>query len=172
MFGRAPMFMPMEAPPQMYAPQAYAPQAYAPQAYAPPPHAPSPYATPVAAPQSSWTRPAQAPAPVSAPPAPRTWRGQETEDAKLNLPSPEQLGLNRPPAPVVARLDWTAVHERLDRLGATCFHLEKLARGARVTCLLPTAKADCTHRIEAVADSEAEAVALAVAQAERWVNGK
>jgi hypothetical protein len=169
MFGRVPTYMPMEAPPQAYAPQAYAPQSYAPQSYAP-----QNYAPPPPAPQSQWAQTSHpTPAPqASLPSTPRAWRGQESEDARLQLPAPEQLGLDRPATPTASRLDWAAVHQRLDRLGATCFHLEKLAHGARVTCLLPTAKADCSHRVEAVADSEAEAVALAVNQAEQWANGK
>lgn len=169
MFGRVPTnFVPMEMAPQTYAPpQAYAPQPYAAQPYAPPAPRPQPWAP------SNTTHPAPLPvANVPTPASPRTWRGQDAEDTRLQLPAPEQLGLNRPAAPIAPHLDWTAVHQRLDRLGATCFHLEKLARGARVTCLLPTAKADCSHRIEAVADSEAEAVSLAVAQAEQWASGK
>ena len=148
-----------------HAPQGYAPQNYAPQTYAPPSPAPQQWARP---PQPQTSHPAA----TAQATAPRTWRGQDAENARLQLPPPEQLGLNQPAAPAAARLDWAAVHQRLDRLGATCFHLEKLARGARVTCLLPTAKADCAHRIEAVADSEAEAVALAVGQAEQWAIGK
>jgi hypothetical protein len=171
MFGGSPNFMPMDSYPQPYppqgfaAPQTYAPRAYAPQAYAPP--------------QQQWARPTAAQshpaqtAQANVQPAPRTYRGQESEDVRLQLPSPEQLGLNRPAASAApAAVDWATVHQRLDRLGATCFHMEKLTRGARVTCVLPTAKADYSHRIEAVADSEAEAVALAVTQAEQWAVGK
>jgi hypothetical protein len=124
--------------------------------------------------------PAWAAAPSAAPPstpAPRYIpRAKESDDEnhRLQLPSPEQLGLTaNAVAASVPRLDWSAIHQRLDQLGATCFHLEKLARGCRVTCLLPTAQADRSHRIEAEAATEAEAVAIAVTQAESWArNGK
>lgn len=163
MFGRVPNFVPAYGQPMEAYPQAYVP----PPTYA----APAPqYARPMAA-QAS--HPAAAPAATFQAP-PRAVRAQaNTDETRLELPSPEQLGLNRPAAPAnPARVDWASVHDRLDRLGATCFHVEKLAKGARVTCLLPTSKADCAHRIEAVAGSEAEAVALAVNQAEQWAHAK
>ncbi|MCI0456012.1 MAG: hypothetical protein L0Z62_03410 [Gemmataceae bacterium] len=66
-------------------------------------------------------------------------------------------------------LDWTAVHRRLDLLGATCLHLEKLPQGGcRFTCLLPTTQPSRNHRIETQAASEAEAVRLALQKAEEW----
>jgi len=59
--------------------------------------------------------------------------------------------------------------DRLDRLGATCFHLERLPEGAcRITCLLPTAQQGRSHRIEAVASSEGDAVRLILAKAQEW----
>lgn len=132
--------------------------------------------------------PVQRPQPLPAarpttPPAPR-YRAQAPEEpteigrpvgivppqrASLNMPSPEQLGVApaRPAAEV--GLDWSTAHRRLDRLGAVCFHMEKLPRGGvRVTCLLPTAQPDRSHRIEAEAGSEIEAVQIILDRAETW----
>jgi hypothetical protein len=89
------------------------------------------------------------------------------------MPTPEQLGLAPVrPAAAVADTDWAAVHRRLDRLGATCFHLEKATGGTRITCLLPTAQAGRSHRVEAQAASEGDAVRLALDQAEEWARQK
>jgi hypothetical protein len=89
----------------------------------------------------------------------------------LTLPSPESLGVTASAAPNASDADWTAVlHRRLKGLGATCFQVEQLNPGSecRITCLLPTRDPGRTHRIEARAASEAEAVRLALAQAEDW----
>jgi hypothetical protein len=99
--------------------------------------------------------PPVAPAPVNA--------------APLILPSPEQLGIARSDKAAPAAVDWTAARRRLDQVGATCFHLEKLTTGGyRFTCLLPTAQAGRNHHVEAVAASEAEVVRLALEQSEQW----
>jgi hypothetical protein len=91
--------------------------------------------------------------------------------ALLNMPSPEQLGVAT--ARPAGDIDWDATHRRLDRLGALCFHREKLDRGGyRFTCLLPTSQADRTHRVEVVAATEAEAVRLALEKAEEWAGGR
>ncbi len=90
------------------------------------------------------------------------------------MPTPEQLGV----APVSladgGNLDWTAVHDKLDRLGAVCFRLDKLdGGGCRFVCFLPTPHAGITHRVDAEAASAADAVRLVLTQAEQWVrNGK
>lgn len=127
--------------------------------------------------------------PLPVPPAP-TIRGQSAEEAKpapvwptpgvvaavaapplppapLAIPAPEQLGLSpaRPMEPV--QLDWAAARTRLDQLGATCFHLEKLDNGWRFTCLLPTAEAGKQRRIDVEAATEAEAVQAALERAEK-----
>src|SRR5262245_26241186 len=132
MIGRVPTFMPMEMAPQYQVPQTYAAPA-------------QPYAAPAAAPRAAWAQP-HASHPPQTPnanlPSPRTWRGQDADDPRLQLPSPEQLGLHHSAPTAAKTVDWTAVHQRLDRLGATCFHMEKLERGSRVTCVLPTSKAD------------------------------
>jgi hypothetical protein len=91
----------------------------------------------------------------------------------LHIPSPEELGVAAVGPAARPNIDWTAVHERLDRLGATCFHKETLAEGGcRITCLLPTGEANRHHRIEAQADSEAEAIRLTLAKADEWANSR
>jgi hypothetical protein len=84
----------------------------------------------------------------------------------LALPSPEQLGIvgNTAPEPTV---DWTAVHRRLDTLGATCFHMEKTATGGcKVTCLIPAGQPGQQQHLEAQAASKAAAVQLVLERAE------
>jgi hypothetical protein len=89
------------------------------------------------------------------------------------MPSPEALGVSTFQRAEQLDIDWKSVHERLNQLGATCFHQERLPQGAyRVTCLLPTRQSKVTHRIEAEASTEAECVHLALARAEEWVKGQ
>jgi hypothetical protein len=89
------------------------------------------------------------------------------------MPSPEALGVTSFKRENPPSTDWTAVHTQLDRLGATCLHVERTPNGAnRITCLLPTNRPDRTHRIEAEASSEAEAVRLVLAQANEWAHGR
>lgn len=90
---------------------------------------------------------------------------------RLALPSPEDLGVTAARLAQPDSLDWSAAHRQLDRLGATCFHLEKTAQGGcLVTCLLPTNQQNRTRRIEAQGSNEAEAVQLVLQQAEEWNN--
>jgi hypothetical protein len=85
------------------------------------------------------------------------------------MPTPEELGVAAVKRPENATIDWGAVHEQLDRLGATCFHLERMSGGAcRITCLLPTDQQGRSHCIEASASSEAEAIRLILAKAQEW----
>src|SRR5437763_3610054 len=144
---------------------------------------------PVAGP--TFARPAQqqaAPAfaqPAAAIPAPR-FRAQSPDEPVSNelrtspsprpvalaMPSPEQLGIAAANAPTGA-LDWTAANRRLALLGAISSHRERLPQGGfRFVCLLPTTQADRTHRIEAVATTEAEAVRVALQKAEEWAAGE
>src|SRR5262245_43958491 len=99
--------------------------------------------------------PAPTPAPAPAPPA------------RVHLPTPGELGVAaQAPAPA---LDWTATRRRLNELGAVTFQLQQTSGGWRFACQLRTAVAGQLHRIEtAPVASEAEAVALAMAEAERW----
>jgi hypothetical protein len=88
------------------------------------------------------------------------------------MPSPQELGVADVKLPANLSIDWTAVHNQLDRLGATCFHLERAATGGyRITCLLPTNQPGRTHRIEAEAPTEAEAVQLALSKVRQWADG-
>lgn len=122
------------------------------------------------------------PAPASLPPAylppaaPRPTVRLQSEDeappqapppSPLTLPSPEQLGIVGN-AVAEATVDWTAVHRRLDALGATCFHMEKTTTGCcKVTCLLPAAQPGRQQHLEAQAASKAEAVQLVLERAEQ-----
>jgi hypothetical protein len=97
----------------------------------------------------------------------------ESRPVALVLPSPEQLGVTcaRPTSPPT--LDWTALHQKLDHLGATCFHRERLSDGGcRVTCLLATSKPGQCHRVEAEAGTADQAARLMLARAEEWAARK
>jgi hypothetical protein len=64
--------------------------------------------------------------------------------------------------------DWLPGYRRLLDLGAYSFRIDRMpAGGFHITCLLP-APAQRIHRIETQAASEAEAVRLAVEDAERY----
>lgn len=85
------------------------------------------------------------------------------------MPSPEELGIARPPTPQTSGDgQWEAAHRRLRQLGAICYRLDRLPQGYRFTCLLPTASETRSHRVEAQAATEAEAVLLVLDQAEQW----
>lgn len=89
----------------------------------------------------------------------------------IAMPSPEQLGV-APAQADAGGFDWSGAHRRLDLLGAVACQRERLAQGGyRFTCVLPTTQADRTHRVEAVAASEEEAVRLALQRAEAWAAG-
>jgi|SRR5262249_32095345 len=102
-----------------------------------------------------------------------TVRGQNQEldriaarPQKLDMPSPEALGIQRRNN---AEVDWSNVQRRLSRLSITSFHSEKLANGGyRFTCVLPSL--DRPQRIEAEALHEADAIDQAFRQAEEWVS--
>lgn len=90
---------------------------------------------------------------------------RETRPTSLQLPAPEQLGVNSPPSGT----DWARVHQRLEQMGAVCFHLDKLSTGNyRVSCVLPSQTPDRTRHIDVEAGSKDEAVTLALAKAEEW----
>lgn len=140
-----------------------------PQYAAPPMPMPAPRPAP---PQP--VRPA-APAPVAAPRP--VARGNDTPAPPpplppLRLPKPAALGIAAAVASEVA-VDWADVRGRMERLGAVGFAFEKTAAGLfRVTCLMPTAVPDAPHRIGAEADSEGEAVRLALSRVDEWLRGK
>jgi hypothetical protein len=99
------------------------------------------------------------------PPAPPAVRARDA--SPVMIPSPQELGIAGVRSAQAA--DWGALHQRLERLGASSTHAEKLGQDRfRFTCLLPTDKPNLLHRVEAEAGSEAEAVRLVLAEAEAW----
>jgi hypothetical protein len=135
----------------------------------PPGYGPVPYAQLPAPRPAAPVRTAQAPAP-----RPPVVRAQMAEDvvspariAPVAMPSPDQLGVNVRPA--AGACDWTAIHRRMQELGVVSFQMDRLnADVFQITCLLPTAEAGRTHRIEAHGSTEAEAVRCALDEAQRW----
>jgi hypothetical protein len=143
---------------------------------------PGGYAVPAPAqtvrPAPAPNRTAQGPAPTQGRPV--IPRGQSPEEPPplplprppdrpretVTLPTPEQLGLTpaRSPAGEAAGLD-----RRLQNLNAVGFRMTKVA-GDRwlVVCELPTAQPDRTHRVEAEAATQAEAVRAVLDRAEQW----
>ncbi|MCI0377730.1 MAG: hypothetical protein L0215_09000 [Gemmataceae bacterium] len=94
---------------------------------------------------------------------------------RLVLPSPEQLGIQSAvlPASVPAQLDWNQAHARLQQLGALGFHLDRLPQGGfRATFYLPSPQRQSTQLVEAVAQTEAAAVAAALERAELFTARK
>jgi hypothetical protein len=116
--------------------------------------------------------------------------GRNQPNTRVSLPTPEQLGLinsgeaeanraliagntaSRPASgsSQKATLDWTEARQRLDRIGASAYRLEKVADGGfRFTCTLPYPQSQTQERqFEAQATGEAQAVELVLRQAERW----
>jgi len=93
----------------------------------------------------------------------------ENRFSMLAMPSPEQLGIVQRQSKPGDGADWTQTRRRLERLGAISFQMEKMDRGGfRFLCLLPTGKPGCTHRVEAVAASEAEAIRMVLLESEDW----
>ena len=89
----------------------------------------------------------------------------------IRLPSPEELGLgtDKPALAIENRpTDWTAVHARLDRLGATS--LQVLHSGGQlvhIVGMFPTGE-NRVHRVEANGANEAEALRLFLEQVDEW----
>jgi hypothetical protein len=99
-------------------------------------------------------------------------RPAEIKEVLLMMPSPEQLGV-RETRKAESTVDWDLVHRRFHEAGATCFQLDNHPQGGcRLTCLLPTVNPDRTHRIEAVAATEAEVARLALERLEEWTRTK
>lgn len=194
MIGGSPIFSApvMPAYPQGYAPQAQGyPQPYAgqqpyPQGYAAQPAYPQAYPAqqPGAANWSgqpqAWTQPAPASAVAATTPAPK-FRMQMAEEtpapapprpAFVRMPTPTELGVTEAPAQGGAP-PWTKVHQRLEQLGASSYHLDRLPQGGyRFTCFLPTHQTDTAHRIQADAASEGQAISLVLDKAEEWAQTK
>ena len=109
------------------------------------------------------------------PPRPRI-RLQAPEDPprvtprNLTLPPPDKLGLT--PKTVQATVDWNVTRARLQQLGATNYRVDYLgADGFRVRLLL-NGQAGSMHEIETTAGTDAEALAVALEQAEQWKKAK
>lgn len=174
----SPSFIP-SAPPQVYPGPRYASQPMSPPAappgwaqaappgggYAPPP----PPTAPIARGRAE-EEPASEAAPQLAPArAEQQSTPEETPREPLRLPSPEELGVDSPAAKSQAVINWTQVHRQLARLGALSFYQQKLPGGGyRVTFLLPAGKEGRAHHVEAIAETDAEAVLLALDRAEKW----
>jgi hypothetical protein len=111
----------------------------------------------------------QQPRPTPVRPAPPVVRGQIPEEApvrpaaiKLDMPSPEALGVTVPVAPP----SWTDLRVQLDRIGATGFALDPLPEGGyRFRCQVLTANGPTT--VEGRAATEAEAVQRVLEQIRR-----
>jgi hypothetical protein len=95
-------------------------------------------------------------------------RGQIPDEApvrpslKLDMPSPEALGVVVPAAPP----NWTDLRVRLDRIGATGFSLDLLPEGGyRFRCQVLTANGPRT--VEGRAATEGEAVQRVLGQVRR-----
>jgi hypothetical protein len=179
MIGRAPMMLPPQyvAGPVQSFPAPQPGQVQAPKQWLPPRVQPAQQAQ-VKPPTAVAQQPVQ---PIVArgmrgddPPLPQVRPATNTnlKASPLKLPSPEELGVApRPPLPAtpVAKVDWNAAHDSLQRLGGTGFQLAQLADGRfRVGFVLRTNQADQVHHIEATAATQADAVASALAHAEQW----
>jgi hypothetical protein len=73
-----------------------------------------------------------------------------------------------PPAETKDR-NWEWAHRELASLDPISYRLDRLPEGGcRFTCLLPTSQRGLTHRVEAEAATEAEAVQLVLDKAKEW----
>jgi hypothetical protein len=184
MIGRAPMML----PPQYIAGPVQTYPGPPPGQMQPPTQWVPPRSQPAQPPQQAQAKPPQAVAQQPVQPIVRGMRPDDppiqpakivpTNNAKaapLSLPSPEALGVAPRPLPTttpVAKIDWNAAHDSLQRLGGTGFQLAQLADGRfRVGFVLRTNQTDQVHHIEATADTQADAMASALARAEQWASG-
>jgi hypothetical protein len=84
--------------------------------------------------------------------------------APFRMPSPSELGLGA--RDKIAEVDWSDVRRRLQGLGVTSFHLERLPDGAfRFSCAVPTSNG--MQKVAAEAVGEADAINRALSEAER-----
>jgi len=184
MFGGPPMMPPPNFAPQMPVqtfPQPYRANPPAPmQAFTgqPVPPAFPGQAAPLPAPPSNGLvqQPAQ-PRPIiraqadDEPMQPPSTQLPPPPPAPVQLPPPEHLGIASCSAAGDAP-DWSTTHHRLDDLGVSGFHLERLVNGYLVTCELPTDRPSILHRVEVKSATQAEAVRLLLQQAEEWARKK
>jgi hypothetical protein len=98
-------------------------------------------------------------------PAPSERSAETRVAASLTLPPPEQLGVGSTSA--AAEVDWNAIHRRLDELGSQSLEVKHMADGYRCTCQLAT-ESGRSKVIQTQGATKADAVRLALAQAEQW----
>jgi hypothetical protein len=93
--------------------------------------------------------------------------------APFTIPTPEELGVSATTRADHAPADWSALHQRLSQLGATCFQMQKFPEGGcRMTCLLPASQSGRSHCIETQATNDVEAIRLTLAKADAWLAGR
>jgi len=147
-------------------PPGYGAPSYPAAPYGPPPgYAVQP---PPPRPAQPSVRPAQASLP------PPVVRGQApdsnipaAEAAPVAMPSPEQLGIAGRTAD--GGCDWTAIHRRMQDLAVASFQMDRPEGDIyQFTCMIPTAEAGRTRRIEARGATQGEAVRRALDEARRW----
>src|SRR5262245_12864295 len=94
----------------------------------------------------------------------------------LTMPMPETLGLALPKAgeQVRSKSDWASARQKLDKLGATFYRLEKVPDGRfRFSCAVPHAKlADRQQQFEATGPTEEESIHQVLAQIEHWLEAR
>lgn len=173
MIGGAPMYAPM--PGMVYeVPQSMPTMAATLAAPMPAPMPTSAPGTPFNPPRPAQPRPAVVRGVAGTdPPPPRA-----TPPAPLRIPTPEELGVLAkavPAAPAAVKVpgsypttpavDWLAIHQRLRELHAVGFQMEEVAGGYRFRCWIPQGAG--RQQVEGSGSSEAEAVRLCLAQAEK-----
>jgi hypothetical protein len=167
--GGQPVFPPVPPTPQRSwpPPQAAAPQPRPPVIRAAPDDDPPPPAS-----STEGRQPGTAPVTATLPP-PSSTEGRPAGSSPVTIPTPEELGVaSSRTAP--GNGDWLPGYRQLLDMGAYSFRIDRLPAGAgfQITCLLPAGQAQRVRRIETQAASEAEAVRLAVEEAQRWVAQK
>lgn len=157
--GGPPAFMPA------FDPFASQPVFRAPQPTWQPPRQQPPVRQPAPAPTRAST---QTPRPIIRAQAPDEPARPRT--TALSMPSPEELGVVRTASATAANngsgADWATVRARLQALGADCYQMQKLADGRRSFLIIVPSSAGRSHRIEARADNETEAIRLALDRAD------
>jgi hypothetical protein len=114
-----------------------------------------------------------------APEEPATGTPKQQIQARLQMPTPEELGLlpagqadqpRRQATEQPVQGDWSAARNHLEKLGASHYRLEKTPDGGyRFACALPKGGAPGHEsQFEARAASEGEAIRLALEQVEAW----
>jgi hypothetical protein len=93
-------------------------------------------------------------------------------DTLLAMPAPRDLGLGTATTPSQDdEIDWKELRHRMQSLGVVGYQAREATGGGWVfACQLKTSDPSRRHRIETPpAATEAQAISLALAEAERWV---